>query len=166
MNADDTPMKGSRCLDADGIVDVCGALRSDPVETLSHLLECAECRRMIATVGAVHRAYALDTAQSEDHAEALAERVIGRISLPGQVTTTVRRPSALSRWGLAAANWTVAAVAGFWGVAIVSSGSVEIGLQGAAMAAAVTGFIPVVHGILVERRTASLGPRSITRRVA
>ena len=62
-------------------------------------------------------------------------------------------PSRPIQWALVAANWILAAFAGFWGVLIVSSGTVDIGLRGAAVAALVTGLIPVVHRVLVDRHS-------------
>lgn len=143
----------SICLDTDRIVDVGGALGPDPVAVLTHVLECADCREALDAVGAVEAAYA--PAPTPTEAVNVVERVIERIAPIGSdalLPACTSSPNLLARWGIGAANWVLAAAAGFFGVMIVSSGNAaEVSLQGALMAAALTGLLPVVQGAWLGR---------------
>ena len=146
MTLADQATDPSRCPDTSLIVDLCKALRPDPRAALRHLLDCDDCQASVHALTRVHEAYDSESAR----AEALAERILREVELPkpqvqrreGRVG--VPAPSGLSRWGIAAANSVMAAMAGFWGVLLVSSGSVNVGLQGAALAGVVTGLAAVV----------------------
>lgn len=146
MTFDDQATSPSRCPDTSRIVDLCKALRPDSRAALRHLLDCDDCQASLHALERVHEAYDSKSAR----VEALAERILREVELPGsraqrsEGRVGVPAPSGLSRWGLAAANSVMAAMAGFWGVLLVSSGSVNVGLQGAALAGVVTGLAAVV----------------------
>lgn len=153
MAREDKSGAESLCLDTDRVVDVGGALGPNPVAVLAHVLECADCREALDAVGAVGAAYAPGSTPAQ--AVNVAERVIERIAPISADALLPARPSSpnlLARWGIGAANWVLAAAAGFFGVMIVSSGNAaEVSLQGALMAAALTGLLPVVQGAWLRK---------------
>ena len=153
---DDDP-RDLHCPEADRIVDVCQSLGTDPIEKLEHILDCTDCRSVVESMATVQAAYA----PGSDQSAALAQRVSRELALSGRATAAPpRKPevahlSGLSRWGLVGANWAVAAMAGFWGVLLVSPGNAGVGLGGAVLAGVLTGFIPVVG--LIGRRPIEVG---------
>ena len=154
MDGQDTSDARVDCPDTERLVDVCGILHDDPVRALTHLLECAECRQTIELIGQVREAHQPAQARTDS----LVERVLREVELPTEHPgRSVSEPPRIMTWALAATSWAFAGLAGFSGILIVSSGTVDIGLPGAAMAALVTGLIPVVHGALIHRRSPLAG---------
>ncbi len=155
------------CPDVSRIVDACAALDGDPIEALTHVEECDRCRVVVETLSALHR-LRTDGPGTTDSVEHLADRVSARLLAADQVDLRLLPTDRLApapgrfwpRWGLVAANWAGAVMAGFWGVLLMSSGTtVAIGPGGAAVAAVLAGFIPLAS----ELRTRPPRPASTPR---
>lgn len=150
MENDDKGVRDAACPDTDRIVDLCQALGTDPAATLAHLQACPDCRDMIEVTAQVRRAYAPDRGS----VESLTERIVQEVDLPPHTGREAPKPARrLAHWGVSAANWVLAGLAGFAGVLVVSAGTVEVGPQGAVAAAVLTGSVTLVYEAMAKRRT-------------